>query len=81
MIKNKHSHKFKDEDFCTGSFWQGGYSSQALLDEAAVFSCMAYVDLNPIRAKITKKLEKSNNTSIKKRLKTLKEINPVDVIH
>ena len=68
-----------DEDFCTGSFWQGRYSSQALLNDAAVLSCMAYVDLNPVRAKITDKLEKSNNTSIKKRLKTLKAINSIDV--
>jgi len=68
-----------DEDYCTGSFWQGRYSSQALLDEAAVFSCMAYVDLNPIRAKITEKLEESNNTSIKKRFEELKQIDPTHI--
>lgn len=68
-----------DEDDCTGSFWQGRYSSQALLDEAAVFSCMTYVDLNPIRAKITEKLETSNNTSIKKRLEALNKIDPIDI--
>lgn len=68
-----------NEDFCSGSFWQGRDSSQALLDEAAVFSCMVYVDLNPIRAKITEKLEESNNTSIKKRLETLKEAAPIDI--
>jgi len=67
------------EENCTGSFWQGRYSAQALLDEVAVFSCMAYVDLNPIRAKITEKLEESNNTSIKKRLKELKQIESIDV--
>lgn len=44
-------------------------------DEAAVFSCMAYVDLNPVRAKTTEKLEESDNTSIKKRINKLKEIN------
>ncbi len=67
------------EDICTGRFWEGRYSAQALLDEAAVFSCMAYVDLNPIRAKITDKLEESNNTSIKKRLERLEEKEPIDV--
>ena len=40
---------------------------------------MAYVDLNPIRAKITQKLEDSNNTSIKKRLETLKKMDPIDL--
>ncbi|MDG1226181.1 MAG: transposase, partial [Burkholderiales bacterium] len=67
------------EDFCTGRFWEGRYSSQALLDEAAVFSCMAYVDLNPIRADITERLEESNHTAIKQRIESLKSIEPIDV--
>jgi len=40
---------------------------------------MAYVDLNPVRAKITEKLESSNHTSIKKRLDEIKQIESVDV--
>ena len=63
------------EDFCSGAFWQGRYTSQALLDEAAIFSCMAYVDLNPVRAKITEKLEESHHTSIKKRIDQLSQNN------
>jgi len=66
------------EENCTGSFWEGRYSSQALLDEAAIFSCMAYVDLNPVRAKITQTLEDSKHTSIKKRLDEIKQTNPED---
>ena len=57
------------EDSCTGKFWEGRYSSQALLDEAAVLSCMAYVDLNPVRARITQKLEESHHTSIQQRIR------------
>jgi putative transposase len=57
------------QDDCTGKFWEDRYKSQALLDEAAVISCMAYVDLNPVRAKITQKLEESHFTSIQSRLK------------
>jgi len=64
------------EENCTGSFWEGRYTAQALLDEAAVFSCMAYVDLNPVRAKITEKLEGSNHTAIKKRLEDIKATHP-----
>ncbi len=40
------------------------YTSIALLDETAVLSCMAYVDLNPIRAGIVEELRDSLYTSI-----------------
>jgi REP element-mobilizing transposase RayT len=67
------------EDYCTGRFWEGRYSSQALLDEAAVFSCMAYVDLNPIRADIAERLEESEHTAIKQRVELLKSVDSLAV--
>ncbi|MDZ7791907.1 MAG: hypothetical protein U5L08_15700 [Xanthomonadales bacterium] len=58
------------EDGCTGRFWEGRFKCQALLDEQAVLSCMAYVDLNPVRAGMCEALRDSKHTSVRYRLES-----------
>ena len=61
------------EDKVTGRFWEGRFGCQALLSEKSILAAMAYVDLNPVRAKIANNIATSRYTSIKMRNQQLQK--------
>jgi hypothetical protein len=65
------------EDKMRGHFWEARFGMKRLLDEEAVLACLAYVDLNPIRASLADDLKTYQHVSIGERLRTLDD-GPID---
>ena len=68
-LKEDIARRANREDHCSGAFWEGRYKSIPLLDQAALVACMAYVDLNPIRASVADRPERSRFTSAYERIR------------
>ena len=67
VVNESIAREANKEDQCTGHFWESRFHCDALPDEQALAACMAYVDLNPVRACMAKTPEASDHTSIKTR--------------
>ena len=66
---NEHlARRINDDDGRSGRVWDARFKSQALLDDVALLTAMAYVDLNPVRAGIAENPEESEFTSILQRV-------------
>ncbi|MGQ8366522.1 transposase [Glaciecola sp. 1036] len=66
---NEHiAKKANKEDGCKGHFWDGRFKSQAILDIETLFHCMAYVDLNPVRAGFETSFHEAKFTGVFHRL-------------
>jgi hypothetical protein len=68
-LKEPISRQANKEDEAKGAFWDARYKSVHLADEGAILACMAYVDLNPLRAGKAKTIEAQTHAGIEQRIK------------
>ena len=68
-LKQPIARRANQEDGVKGHFFEQRFYSGALLDEEAVLAAMAYVDLNPVRAKLADRVSECRDASIGDRLR------------
>ena len=64
LLKQPIARRANLEDDCLGHFFEQRFYSCTLLTDQPVLAAMAYVDLNPVRAKIAKTIAEAEHTSI-----------------
>ena len=68
-VKQPIARRANGEDGCDGHFFEQRFYSGALLSEKAIIAAMAYVDLNPVRDKLARRLEQCRDASVGVRLR------------
>ena len=68
-LKQPIARRANSEDDCDGHFFEQRFYSGALLSEQAILAAMSYVDLNPVRAKLARRIEQCRDASIGVRLR------------
>ncbi len=68
-LKQPIARRANIEDGCDGHFFEQRFYSGALLSEKAMLAAMAYVDLNPVRARLAQRIEQCREASVSARLK------------
>jgi hypothetical protein len=67
-LKEPLSRLANREEKVRGAFFEGRFKSVAILDDESLLAVCAYIDLNPVAARIAEVPETSEHTSIKTRI-------------
>ncbi len=72
-LKEPLSRLVNKAEKCTGAFFEGRFKSIMILDDEALLSVCAYIDLNPVAAGIAATPEESAHTSVHERVMNVQE--------
>lgn len=79
-LKEPLSRMANKEDGCKGAFWEGRFKSIAILDEEALLAVCAYIDLNPVAAGMAAEPETSKHTSVRQRVRHVRDTGKIEVL-
>ena len=68
LLNQRIAQRANREEEENGRFFQDRFRATRIIDEASLLACCAYVELNPIRAAMAETIEKSDHTSVQRRI-------------